>query len=65
MSSQKFPPDWNEKRVKDFIAQYESQTENEEYEDISTTHEAENITLMAIPNELVPAVLALLARKPS
>jgi hypothetical protein len=45
------------------IAHYESQTEDEEFADIEAAHEAENITLMAIPTELVPEVQALLARK--
>lgn len=45
------------------IAHYESQTEDEEFADIEAAREAEDITLMAIPNELVPEVRALLARK--
>ena len=63
MSTQKFPPGWDEKRVKDLIAHYESQTEDEEFADIEAVREAENITLMEIPTELVPEVEALLARK--
>ena len=63
MSKEKFPPGWDENRVKDLIVRYESQTEDEEFADIEAAHEAENITLMAIPTELVPEVQALLARK--
>jgi hypothetical protein len=62
MKKQKFPPGWNEKRVKDLIAHYENQTEDEEFVDIEAAREAEDITLMAIPSELVPKVRALLAR---
>jgi len=62
MKKQKFSPGWDEKRVKKLIAHYENQTEDEEFADIEAAREAEDITLMAIPTELVPAVRALLAR---
>ena len=38
------------------IAHYENQTEDEEFADIEAAREAEDITLMAIPTELVPEV---------
>ncbi len=62
MKEQRFPPGWDEKRVKELIAHYENQTEDEEFADIEAAREAEDITLMAIPTELVPKVRALLAR---
>ena len=65
MKKQKFPPGWDEKRVKEVIAHYENQTEDEEFADIEAALEAEDVTLMAIPTELVPEVRALLARKHS
>jgi hypothetical protein len=65
MKKQKFPPGWDEKRVQELIAHYENQTEDEEFADIEAAREEENITLMAIPAELVPEVRALLARKQS
>jgi hypothetical protein len=65
MSRQKFPPGWNEQRVKELIAHYENQTEDEEFADIEAARAAEDMTLMAIPTELVPEVRALLARKQS
>jgi hypothetical protein len=43
MSTQKFPPGWDEKRVKELIAHYESQTEDEEFADIEAAREAEDI----------------------
>ena len=45
------------------IAHYENQTEDEEFADIEAERESEDITLMAIPTELVPEVRSLLARK--
>jgi hypothetical protein len=65
MKEQKFPPGWDEERLKEVIAHYENQTEDEEFADIEAALEAEDITLMAIPTDLVPEVRALLARKHS
>ena len=65
MSNQKFPPGWDEERVRQVIAHYENQTEDEEFAEIEAAREAEGMTLMAIPTELVPEVRALLARKHS
>jgi hypothetical protein len=62
---QKFPPGWDEQRVKEVIAHYESQTEDEEFTEIEAAHEADNVTLMAIPTDLVSEVRALLVRKDS
>jgi len=47
------------------IAHYENQTEDEEFAEIEAARDAEDVTLMAIPTELVPEVRALLARKQS
>jgi len=62
---QKFPPGWNEKRVQELIAHYENQTEDEEFADIEAARQAEDITMMAIPTDLVPEIRALLARRQS
>jgi hypothetical protein len=49
--------------VKELIAHYENQTEDEEFADIEAAREDADITLVAIPTELVPKVRALLAGK--
>ena len=64
MKKQEFPQGWDENRVKELIAHYENQTEDEEFADIEASREDDDITLMAIPAELVPEVRAL-ARKES
>src|SRR5437870_5516394 len=64
-TKQKFPPGWNEKRVKELIAHYENQTENEEFADIEAARKAEDITMMAIPIDLVHKIRALLAGRQS
>jgi hypothetical protein len=62
MSTQKFPPGWDEARVREVLAHYESQTEDEQFAEIEAALESENVTLMAVPSELVPEVRTLLAR---
>ena len=65
MTEQRFPPGWDEKRVKEVLDHYEGQTEDEQFAEIEAAREAEGMTWMAIPTELVPEVRALLAREQS
>ena len=65
MKKQKLPHGWNEKRVREVLAHYENQTEDEQAAEIEAARKAENITLMAVPSDLVPQVRALIARKRS
>src|SRR5439155_4397477 len=50
---QKYPPGWNEKRVREVIAYYENQTEEEQLAEHEAAHRGANITVMAIPTKLV------------
>jgi hypothetical protein len=65
MSTQKFPPGWDEARVREVLSHYETQTDDEQFAEIEAALESENVTLMAVPSELVPEVRALLARAQS
>jgi hypothetical protein len=66
MSEQsRFPVGWNEQRVREVIEHYEKQTEDEEFAEIEASFESDDVTLMAIPTEMVPEVRALLARNQS
>lgn len=65
MSQQKFPPGWDEARVREVLALYEGQTEDEQFAEIEAAREAEGVTMMAVPTELVEEVRALIARKQS
>jgi len=62
MSDQRFSPGWGETRIREVIAHYENQSEDEQFAEIEAGLEAKNVTLMAVPTELVPEVRALLAR---
>jgi hypothetical protein len=63
MNQQKFPPGWNEERVRQVIAHYENETEDEQFAEIEAACEAEGTTMMVIPTDLAPEVRALIARK--
>ena len=65
MSEQRFPPGWDEERVREVIVHYENQCEDEQFAEIEAAREAEGITMMAVPTELVPAVRALIVREQS
>ncbi len=62
MKQSKFPPGWDEERVKAVLSHYESQTEEEAVAEDEATLEAVDQTLMEIPTELVPKVRELIAR---
>ena len=63
MSTQNFPPGWDEARVREVLAHYESQTEDEQFAEIEAALQSDDVTLMAVPTELVPEVRAILARE--
>ena len=60
----RLPPGWDEARVHDLIEHYESRTDDELAAEIEAAFEDPSHTAMVIPNELVPAVRALLAGSP-
>jgi len=62
MEPSKFPPGWDANRVKEVLAHYESQTEEEAVAEDEATFEAAGQTVMEIPTELVPKVRELIAK---
>ncbi len=65
MKKNKFPPGWNDARVRGVIARYESQTDLEAVAEDEAAYEASGQTMMEVPRELVPVVRELIARKKS
>ena len=59
----KFPTGWDEKRVKRVLEHYEAQPEDEAVAEDEAAYEDINQTFMEIPNELVPVVRELIAKK--
>lgn len=62
MSQTRFPPGWDEERVRKVLAHYEEQTEDEAVAEDEAAFESRDQTIMEIPNELVPAVRELIAQ---
>ena len=58
----RYPPGWDEERVRRVLEHYESQTDEEAIAEDEAAFEDPTQTFIAIPNELVPAVRALLAK---
>ena len=58
-----YPPGWDEFRVKRVLEHYECQSEEEAVAEDEAAYEDSNQTFMEIPNELVPKVRELIAKK--
>ena len=56
-----YPAGWDEERVRGVLDHYENLTEDEAVREDEAACEDSGQTAMAIPNELVPKVRALLA----
>ena len=65
MKQNKFPPGWDEERVRRVIAHYENQTEEQALAEDEAAYEQEGQSMMEIPNELVPKVRHLIAQHQS
>jgi hypothetical protein len=65
MSQQKFPPGWDEERVREVLSHYEDQSDDEQFAEIEAAREAVDITMMAVPTDLASEVRALIARRQS
>ena len=65
MNQSKFPPNWDEKRVQEVLAHYESQSEDEAVAEDEAAYENPSQTTMEIPNDLVSKVRELIAKRAS
>ena len=65
MKQSKFPPGWDEARVRRVLAQYEKQTEEEAVAEDEAAYEAAASATIEVPLDLVPAVRELIARRRS
>jgi len=63
MKQTKFPPGWDEERVRRVLAHYEEQTEEEAVAEDEAALDDKSQTLMEVPNELVSAVRELIAKR--
>jgi aminoglycoside/choline kinase family phosphotransferase len=62
MKQSRFPPGWDEERVRRLITHYEEQTEEEAIAEDEAAFEEQFHTVMEVPKELMPAIRELIAR---
>jgi len=58
-----FPRGWNERRVREVIAYYDKQTEDEELAEYEASMREEGLTMMLVPTALVPEIRQLIDRR--
>ena len=58
----RFPPGWDEQRVRAVLEHYETQTEGEAVAEDEAAYEDAAQTFMEVPKELVPKVRELIAK---
>lgn len=63
MKQTRFPPGWNEERVRRVLEHYEAQSDEEAVAEDETAYDSTTHTTMEIPVDLVPQVRELLARR--
>jgi hypothetical protein len=61
----RFPPGWDERRVRLVLEHYEAQTDEEAVAEDEAAYEETTVTTMAVPVGLVPAVRELIAKQGS
>jgi len=61
----RFPPGWDEKRVRAVLAHYEGQSEEEAVAEDEAAYELEGQSMVEVPFELVPKVRSLIAQHQS
>ncbi|HEU4390513.1 MAG TPA: hypothetical protein VFV34_22105 [Blastocatellia bacterium] len=62
MKQSKFPPGWDEQKVRRVLKHYEQQTEEEAVAEDEAAYEDSTQTIMEVPKDLVPTVRELIAK---
>ena len=65
MKQARYPAGWDEARVKQVLAHYEQQSDDEAVAEDEAAYESTTHTTMEVPVDLVPAVRELLAKRPT
>jgi hypothetical protein len=63
MSKSKYPPGWDEQRVRRVLEHYEGQSDEEVVAEDEAAYEATTHTAMDVPVELVPVIRELIAKR--
>jgi hypothetical protein len=62
MTQSRFPPGWDEDRVRRVLEHYERQSDDEAVAEDEAAYESTTHTAMEVPVDLVPVVRELIAR---
>ncbi|MFH1739118.1 MAG: hypothetical protein ABIH23_08925 [bacterium] len=62
MRENRFPPGWDEERVRRVLEHYDSQTDEEAVAEDEAAYEPPTYTVMEVPVELVPAVRQVIGK---
>jgi len=63
MSSTKFPPGWDEERVRRVLEHYGQQTDDEAVAEDEAAFESPTHTAMEVPVDLVPKIREMIAKR--
>ena len=63
MRQKRFPPGWDEERVRRVLAHYEQQTEEEAVAEDEAAFEDSTQAVIEVPIELLPAIRGLIAKQ--
>jgi len=63
MSSTKFPPGWDEERVRRVLEHYEHQSDEEAVAEDEAAFESPTHTAMEVPVDLVPKIREMIAKR--
>jgi hypothetical protein len=63
MKQAKLPAGWDEERVRRVLAHYEHQTDEEAVAEDEAAYEDSDQSMVEVPNDLLPAVRQLLAKR--
>ncbi len=62
MKKQRFPAGWDEERVRQVLAHYETQTDDEAAAEDASALRKSRQTLVQVPTELMPVIREILAQ---
>jgi len=60
---QVYPRGWNEKRVHEVTAYYDTQTDDEGAAEYEAAMEVDGLSVMLVPTELMPEIRRLISRR--
>ena len=60
---QKLPPGWDEQRIREVLDHYENQTDDEAVAEDEAAYKTAGQTMLGVPTELVPGIIAFIERK--